>query len=90
MADYDGSALSTTIYKLSVDNPLLRKEYNTLIAAVAEPDNELDPLDFSPQAYLLKGIVKIDDEECPIKLISMQRPVTNLKHKFLKDRRKFI
>ena len=76
VTDYDGSAISTTIYKLAVSNPLISKEYNTLITTIANPDNELDPLEFSPQAYLLKGIVKIDDEEYPVKLVSMQRPVT--------------
>lgn len=85
VTDYDGSAISTTIYKLAVSNPLISKEYNTLITTIANPDNELDPLEFSPQAYLLKGIVKIDDEEYPVKLVSMQRPVTNLKRKFFND-----
>lgn len=85
VTNYDGSAISTTIYKLAVDNPIINEEYNTLITAIADPDNELDPFVFLPQAYLLKGIVKIDDEEYPVKLISMQRPVTNLKHKFFND-----
>ena len=36
------------------------------------------------QLYILRGIVNLDGEEKPIKLISMQNPVTSLKHKFLR------
>ena len=39
---------------------------------------------FKARAYVLRGIVNLDGEEKPIKLISMQNPVTSLKHKFLR------
>lgn len=87
--DYDGSAIGKTVYKLSVNNSLVNDEYQSLIKAVASPDTELDPLDLSPQAYLLNGKSLIDNIEYPVKLISMQRPMTNLRHKFLKDKGSF-
>lgn len=86
---YDGSALGKTIYKLSKDNTLIQSEYSALLKSVSNPDEETDPLKFKAQAYLLYGTVKINDTEQPVKLISMQNPVTTLKHKFLKQNDKF-
>lgn len=53
-----------------------------MIAAIATPDTEIDPLEFKARGYLLRGIIKIGNDEKPVKLISMQNPVTSLKHKF--------
>lgn len=33
---------------------------------------------WSLQAYLLKGVVEIDGDEIPVKLVSMQNPITKL------------
>lgn len=66
------------------DNALISEEYEALITAIATPDTEIDPLEFKAHAYLLRGIIKIGNEEKPVKLISMQNPVTSLKHKFLR------
>lgn len=82
--EYDGSTLDKTIYKLDGKGELIGTEFSTLIEAVANPDVEIDPLEIGAQAYLLKGVVTIDEVEHSIKLISMQNPVTNLKHKFLR------
>ena len=82
--DYDGSTIDKTVYKLGIDNELISSECTTLLTAVATPDSEIDPLEFKAQAYLLKGIITIEGTEYPVKLISMQNPVTTLKHKFMK------
>lgn len=82
VTDYDGSTIDKTVYTLSVNNELIQSEYNNLIAAIATPDSEINPLEFKPQAYLLKGIINIDNSDYPVKLISMQNPITILKHKF--------
>lgn len=84
VTDYDGSTVDKTIYKLTADNELISKEFPALIEAIGNPDSEVDPLEFSAQAYILKGIISINDEELSVKLISMQNPVTSLKHKFLR------
>lgn len=83
VTDYDGSIVDKTIYKLTTDNELISTEYPSFVEAIGNPDSEVDPLEFSTQAYLLKGVISICGEELSIKMISMQKPVTSLKHKFL-------
>lgn len=84
ITEYDGSAADKVIYWLSKTNELISDEYDALITAIANPDTELDPLKLKARAYVLRGIVRLNREEMPIKLISMQNPVTSLKHKFLR------
>lgn len=84
ITEYNGSTVDRIIYWLDKTNELILDEYDTLITAIANPDTELDPLEFKARAYVLRGIVQLDGEDKPIKLISMQNPVTSLKHKFLR------
>lgn len=84
ITEYNGSTVDRVIYWLNKTNELISSEYDALITAIANPDRELDPLAFKARAYVLRGIVHLDGEEKPIKLISMQNPVTALKHKFLR------
>lgn len=81
--DYDGSTFDKTIYRLEKDNDLIATEYTVLIEAIASPDAEINPLDFKAQAYLISGSIQIENEPHVVKLISMQNPITTLKHKFL-------
>lgn len=83
VTDYDGSTVDKTIYKITNDNNLISTEYKALIEASGNPDSEFDPLKFSAQAYILKGTISINNKDLSVKLISMQNPVTSLKHKFL-------
>lgn len=78
--NYDGSSIDKTVYKLQAESELISDEYSALIAAVATPDVETNPLEFRAQAYLLKGTITLDGMPYPVKLISMQNPVTTLKH----------
>lgn len=89
ITEYDGSAVGTTIYSIEAENPLIENEYKKLITAISEPDTELNPLELSPNAYLLKGIITIDNNDYPIKLVSMQCPITTLKHKFAENNGSF-
>lgn len=84
VTEYNGSTIDKTIYKLDSTSALISAEYDSLINAIATPDNEIDPLEFRARAYLLKGLITLDAEEKSVKLISMQTPVTSLKHKFLR------
>ena len=84
ITEYNGSTVDRVIYWLDKTNELIADEYDALITAIANPDTELDPLEFKSRAYVLRGMVHLDGEEKPIKLISMQNPVTSLKHKFLR------
>lgn len=90
ISEYDGSTIDKVIYWLSKTNELISDEYDALITAIANPDAELNPLEFKARAYVLRGIVILNGEEKPIKLISMQNPVTSLKHKFMRANGTFI
>lgn len=84
ISEYDGSTLGEMIYKLEADNLLIRDDLVKLIDAIGNPDVEINPLEIRAQAYLMKGIVTIDAEPHAVKLISMQNPITTLKHKFFR------
>ena len=87
--EYDGSLLDRNIYKIDSERDLIKIELKSLIEAIANPDVEIDPLEFRAQGYLLKGMVTIDGDECPVKIISLQNPVTTLKHKFMRAKGTF-
>lgn len=85
---YDGTADARVIYSMSVDKELISSEYNSFLDAIADPDTENDPFEYT-SAYLLKGQVVVDEEETPVKIVSMQNPTTTLKHKFLCNNGRF-
>lgn len=87
--EYDGTADAFTVYRLSSKHDLISEEYATFIQVIADPNNEDDPFEYT-SAYLLKGQLEMDGENIPIKLISMQNPVTTLKHKFLRKKGAFL
>ena len=79
--DYDGTADALVVYKLATNDQLIGEEYPKLIQAIANPNVEADPFAYGA-AYLLNGEILLDGERVPVKLVSMQNPVTVLKHKF--------
>lgn len=81
--DYDGTADAHTIYKLSSAHELISAEYEAFVQAIADPNHENDPFEYT-SAYLLKGQLDLNGESIPIKLVSMRNPVTVLKHKFFR------
>ena len=87
--EYDGTSDAFTVYRLSSKHDLISEEYATFIQVIADPNNEDDPFEYT-SAYLLKGQLEMDGENIPIKLISMQNPVTTLKHKFLRKKGAFL
>lgn len=86
--DYDGTADALTVYKLPSTHELISAEYASFVQVIADPNNEDDPFEYT-SAYLLKGQLTMDGENTAIKLISMQNPVTTLKHKFLRKKGTF-
>lgn len=83
--EYDGTADALTIYKLEANNKLISSEYASFIQVIANPNTEDDPFKYT-SAYLLKGQIILNGENMPIKLVSMQNPVTTLKNKFSGNR----
>ena len=90
--EYDGTMDGNTIYTLKTRDSLIVEEYSAFVSALANAEQEADPLSQRLQAYVIQGKVIIDTEEIRVKLISMQNPVTALKHKFLheKDRKSVV
>lgn len=82
--EYDGTTDALTVYKLNVTNELIATEYAALLPKIADPNTETDPFEYT-SAYLLKGQIQIEDETIPVKLVSMQNPVTTLKRKYRFD-----
>lgn len=80
--DYDGTANNRVIYRMNRSNRMICSEYELFLQTIAEPDVENDPFKYE-SAYLLCGLVMIDGEMVPVKLISMQNPTTSLKNKYV-------
>ena len=89
LSEYDGSANGKTIYKLNGTSPLIASEYNSLMQALANPNSEVDPFEMKARASVLVGQFERDETISPIKLISMQNPITMLKHRFMQNKGAF-
>ena len=89
LSEYDGSANGKTIYKLDGKSSLIASEYNSLIQALADPNSEVDPFEMKTRASVLIGQFEKDDEIIPVKLVSMQNPITMLKHRFMQNKGTF-
>lgn len=89
LSEYDGSANGKTIYRLNRTSPLIASEYNSLMQALANPNSEVDPFEMKARASVLVGQFERDETIIPIKLISMQNPITMLKHRFMQNKGAF-
>lgn len=89
ISEYDGSANGKTIYWIENDSQLIVKEYNDLIESIANPNREISPFDMKSRASVFSGTIRTEDEIIPIKLISMQNPITIMKHRFLHNNGSF-
>ncbi len=89
VTDYDGSTVNNTVYRLSVKDDLIADDYKNLLNAIANPDAEMNPLEFGANAYMICGKVEINGDEHLIKLFTMQRPITVLRHKYLMSNSKY-
>ena len=87
--EYDGTCNTTTIYRISENNPDIEIDLDALLQGIADSDSEANPLNMKAQAYILCGNMVNGDDEHQIKLISMNTPITTLKNRFLHDKGKF-
>ena len=87
--EYDGTCNSTTIYRISENNPDIDIDMEALFQGIADSDSEVDPLSMKARAYVLCGNMKDGDDEHQIKLISMNTPITTLKNRFLHEKGNF-
>ena len=62
---------------------LINTELTSLFAVLANPDTE-GPIEAKKfQAYVLQTTIRDDNEMVPVKLISMQSPVSTLSNRFI-------
>lgn len=87
--EYDGTCNSTTIYRIREDNPDIEIDLDALLQGIADSDSEADPFALKAQAYVLSGRINDGENDHQVKLISMNKPITTLKNRFLHDKGKF-
>ena len=63
------------------DDPLISSEYEAFIKTIANPDVEAEVFTFT-SAYVLKCTLTQGVDSVPVKLVSMQSPITQLKQKY--------
>lgn len=83
--DYTGDVVNNAVYKISRNNQLLKEECDSLLQATANPNREAKVKDISPNALILQGVVKTEEQEIgdtSVILVSIQRPITFFKNKF--------
>ena len=87
--NYTGDVVGHVIYKLEKTNQLISHEYEILIQSTSSPDRETPIKDIKPNAAIFKGTVNLPssdvsgNEDVPVMLVSMQKPMTALSNKFL-------
>lgn len=80
--EYTGDIVGNVIYKLEGENALISEAYGQVRKELANPDTEGRINDTKFNAYMLLGEVELGSETVPIKFISMQSPMMNMKNKF--------
>ncbi len=85
VCDYDGSAEGDRIYKIERSSELVCESWEKLLHAMANPDMKGNALDFSANAYVLKGDILIDGIQRSVNLFTIINPFKVFKHTFAWD-----
>lgn len=78
--DYTGDVVGNVIYKLQRDNNLIQNGFDALINEAANPDTEGPIGQCKYSAYMILGTISLQDEQLPIKFVSMQSPITVMRN----------
>lgn len=91
VTQYDGSTNEKVIYKLGVQDDLIKEDYVKFTSSLSNPDCECNVTDFNQkaQAYVIKGVIAYNGENKDVKLVVLRNPITVLKHKFYWSNGKF-
>lgn len=91
VVEYDGTTNEKVIYKLGIQDNLIKEDYLKFVNSVSNADCECNVLNFNKkaQAYVIKGIIVHNGERKDIKIVVLRNPITVLKHKFFWDDDKF-
>ena len=87
--DYQGDIVKGNYYKLPLTDDLICTDYQVLESTLSNPSTEGDVVMRTWTALVIKGIIKIGNDEQPVMLFSMKSPVSVLTNKFImsgKDR----
>lgn len=88
--EYDGSCDQNTIYIPPIESPKENPHcLENLINSLSHAIREEKPLKLKANAYVISFNVQSTDEAISVKLVSIQAPLTTLKHKFLYDNQTF-
>ena len=83
---YTGDIVDHVVYKIKMDNELIKTECDNLITKISDPDRECPITSIKPNSLIIKGAIngkKADGEDVPVILVFMQKPVSVLSNKFL-------
>jgi len=86
---YDGTLMTDVIYEMNTTNELIKNSYKLFINALANPDNENEPISNKYDCYILKSSIEEAGEDIPIKLIFMCNPIKILRNKYIKINDKY-
>lgn len=85
IVEYNGAVLENTIYSIETTDELIATSFSELNKAINKSLKKGDPLKFNADAYILCGKIEINNEQKPIKLISVKKPISTLRHKYYLD-----
>lgn len=80
--DYGDIFDAKIIYKLKSDNSLICDDYQALLNGIANADTKENPFLYKT-AYLIDGTIQIEGIDTPVKLVSLQKPVSTFKRKLV-------
>lgn len=83
--EYDGSMVGTTVYSLRCSHELVKAAYGRMTVSLANPQTEVDPIEFRANAYALQGVWSNNGKAVSVTLIAVMNPFKKLKHKFMYD-----
>lgn len=81
--DYDGTGIQSSVYRIHERNKMIDIECEALEKCIATAKDDASLSGFDPCASVIAGDIKSNGHKKQVILISMRKPVTTLKHKFL-------
>lgn len=81
--NYTGDVVGKVIYKLDCGDELIASAYNMLVKQLGSPDTEGNIEAGTYQAYVLQTTIGKDENKVPVRLVSMQSPVSLLSNRFI-------
>ena len=81
--EYDGTGIQSSVYRISKEHYMIDSDCKAFEKCIANAKVDALLSGFDPCASVITGDIKSDGHKTQVILISMKKPVTTLKHKFL-------